>query len=158
MHIPNRPWSESTFLEILADQALLYRARRGDIDRGWPDKATRLAAIERDWYWMAGILPSFIEALLDEATRTQRPVSIHTSTFGGCEMTNIMYKVHAPFFADWFVNWVGMAATGALCFSPHFCEQQLLKYRGGTYRISRNQRGDPTFEKLEPALATSNRL
>ena len=157
MRILPRPWSESTFLEVLADQALLYRASLGDIDRGWSSDAVRLEAIERDWYWMAGIMPLFIEALLNESARLERPIRIHTSSFGGHKMQNILHKVHAPLFADWFVGWTASAATGALCFSPHFNEPQEIKYRGSTYRLSRDQRNDVIIEKLPTAVATNNR-
>lgn len=151
MNIYKRPLSEIEFLKLLCDQSLLCRSHLDPgISGEWPDEPSRAAALDRDWYWIAALVPVFVDTMLDECERTQSRTIFHTSTFSEADgMADILHRMNAkaPLFQYWFINWAGYAATQALCFSPHFHGSFEITRQSRVFRFSHHN-GNACFERL----------
>jgi hypothetical protein len=139
IHPPRPPWSNSELLRTLVDQALLARhcTRRGEIEDGWPDDKTRLERYEHDAFWLAAIVPAFLDVILDECDAEPGcTVDMYVSDL---TMTNRALKVGAKLkiWQSWFVSWGCQATMQALGSSPYFSEPFFFGRWKTEYRFER---------------------
>lgn len=133
-----RVLSGSVFLEVLCDQALLSRARKGHPTEWiWAADWEQAGCLRRDGFWMGALVAAYVDAILDDVRNGEVVLSV-----AGIQHPDIQNLGHhaaakCPLYLSRFVGWAVDHATRALCASPFLAQDAILDRQGGKFRFSR---------------------
>ncbi len=140
---PARPWSYATFLQMLADQAMLSLVpKREWTGFVWPSAEVRGETYVREAWYLVQLLQPFLEVLAVEvdADKQRNSVALTEYSFNGIEAFDWLAKLEpaAPWLNDYLRRRASCAVAWALTRSPLFAEPVHFVLRGRSYTLARN--------------------